>query len=75
MGCFIYIYAFNHNPPHIHVKSPNGDFTITIKDSIVERKARMKDLKIINAFLDLHQEEVMEIWEKAQRSEATIKIK
>lgn len=41
-GIMIYIYAFDHNPPHIHVKSGEGDFTITIKDRIVEGKMRLK---------------------------------
>ena len=35
-GILIYIYAFDHNPPHIHVRSGEGSFTITIKDRIVE---------------------------------------
>ena len=37
-GILVYIYAFDHNPPHIHVKSGDGEFTITIKDRIVEGK-------------------------------------
>ena len=34
-GILIYIYGFDHNPPHIHVKCGDGEFTITIKDRIV----------------------------------------
>ena len=45
-GIMIYIYAFDHNPPHIHVKSGEGDFTITIKDRIVEGKAKVKTIKL-----------------------------
>ena len=33
-GILIYIYAFDHNPPHIHVRCGDGEFTITIKDRI-----------------------------------------
>ena len=29
-GILIYIYGFDHNPPHIHVKCGDGEFTITI---------------------------------------------
>ena len=47
-GIMIYIYAFDHNPPHIHVKSGEGDFTITIKDRIVEGKAKVKTIKLSN---------------------------
>ena len=39
-GLLIYIYAFDHNPPHIHVRSGSGDFTITLKDRIVEGRAK-----------------------------------
>lgn len=51
-GIMIYIYAFDHNPPHIHVKSGEGDFTITIKDRIVEGKAKVKTIKLVNDFID-----------------------
>ena len=33
-GILIYIYAFDHNPPHIHVKSGDGEFTITTAETI-----------------------------------------
>lgn len=34
-GILIYIYAFDHNPPHIHVKCGGEEFTITIKDRVI----------------------------------------
>lgn len=70
----IYIYAFDHNPPHIHVKSGEGDFTITIKDRIVEGKAKVKTIKLVNDFIDKNEAEIMEIWDKAQRGERINKI-
>lgn len=73
-GLLIYIYAFDHNPPHIHVKSGNGEFTITLKDRIVEGRARSKDIQKINEFIDLHIEELYDLWNKAQRGETIKKI-
>ena len=73
-GLLIYIYAFDHNPPHIHVRSANGEFTITIQDRIVEGKAKSKDILTINQFLNDYENEVMEIWYKAQRGERINKI-
>lgn len=73
-GLLIYIYAFDHNPPHIHVKSGNGEFTITLKDRIVEGRARSKDIQKINEFIDVHIEELNDLWDKAQRGEAIKKI-
>ena len=74
-GILIYIYAFDHNPPHIHVKSGDGEFTITIKDRIVESKAKSKTIQLVNSFMDEHEEEIMEIWNKAQRGEKINKIR
>ena len=73
-GLLIYIYAFDHNPPHIHVRSGNGEFTITIKERIVDGEASVKALKLINQFIDEHEEEIMTIWDKAQRGEKIQKI-
>ena len=55
-GILIYIYAFDHNPPHIHVRSGTDNFSITIQDRIIEGKARSKTVKIINDFIDEHEE-------------------
>ena len=74
-GILIYIYTFDHNPPHIHVKSGDGEFTITIKDRIVEGKAKSKTIQLVNSFMDEHEEEIMEIWNKAQRGEKINKIR
>ena len=73
-GILIYIYAFDHNPPHIHVRSGTDNFSITIQDRIIEGKARSKTVKIINDFIDEHEEELMELWGRAQRGEKITKI-
>jgi len=49
--------------------------TITIHDRVIEGKARSKSVKIINDFIDEHEEELMELWEKAQRGEKITKIR
>ncbi len=73
-GLLIYIYAFDHNPPHIHVRSGDGEFTIIIKERIVDGEASVKALKLVNQFIDEHEEEIMDIWDKAQRGEKIKKI-
>ncbi|WP_455671575.1 DUF4160 domain-containing protein [Phocaeicola sp.] len=74
-GILIYIYGFDHNPPHIHVKSGDGEFTITIKDRIIEGRTKAKVVQLINQFIDEHETELMEIWDKAQRGEKIDKVK
>ena len=59
-GVLIYMYAFDHNPPHIHVRSGNGDFTITLKDRIVEGRAKAKTIQIVNDFIDVDIDDVVE---------------
>lgn len=73
-GLLIYIYGFDHNPPHIHVKSGEGEFTITIKDRIVEGRAKSKTIHKINEFIDGHEDEIMMLWDKAQRGETIKKV-
>ena len=63
-GLLIYIYAFDHNPPHIHVRSGSGDFTITLKDRIVEGRAKSSAIQLINRFIDEHEAELFDIWNK-----------
>jgi hypothetical protein len=74
-GILIYIYGFDHNPPHIHVRSGTDDFSITIKDRIIEGVARSKTVAIINQFMDEHENELMDLWEKAQNGETIKKIR
>ena len=71
----IYIYAFDHNPPHIHVRSGTDNFSITIADRIIEGTVRSRTIKIINEFIDEHESELMDVWNKAQRGELITKIK
>ena len=74
-GILIYIYAFDHNPPHIHVRSGTDNFSITIQDRVIEGKARSKRVAIINEFINEHEADLMELWDKAQRGEKITKIR
>lgn len=71
-GLLIYLYGFDHNPPHI--RHGSEQFTMTIKERIVEGRARSKSIALINEFIDTHEVELMELWDKAQRGEPITKI-
>ena len=73
-GLLIYIYGFDHNPPHIHVRSGEGEFTITLEPREIEGKARVRSIQIVNKFIDEHLDELYKIWDKAQRGEKIEKI-
>jgi len=73
-GLMIYLYGFDHNPPHIHVRSGDDDFTITLAERIVEGRAKSQHIHKINEFIDAHEVELYELWDKAQRGEKINKI-
>lgn len=73
-GILIYIYAFDHNPPHIHVKHGGDEFTINLGDRVIEGRAKSKHVKLINDFIDEHEIELYALWDKAQRGEHIEKI-
>ena len=74
-GFIFYFYSNEEERMHIHVRSGTDNFSITIQDRIIEGKARSKTVKIINDFIDEHEEELMELWGRAQRGEKINKIK
>jgi hypothetical protein len=51
-----------------------GEFTITIKDRLIEGKTSSRTIEIMNAFMDEHEDELMQLWDKVQRSEKINKI-
>ena len=57
------------------MRSGSGDFTITLKDRIVEGRAKSSVIRTINQFIDEHESELLEIWNKAQRGEKIEKVK
>ena len=57
------------------MRSGTDNFSITIADRIIEGTARSRTIKIINEFIDEHESELMDVWNKAQRGELITKIK
>lgn len=73
-GIIIYIYGFDHNPPHLHIKYSGDEFTITIADRIVEGKGKSRVIKIVNEFIDEYESEILFMWKRAQEGETITKI-
>lgn len=74
-GILIYMYGQDHNPPHLHIKDGGNWFIITIKDRMVTGTASSKTIRIINEYIDEHEAQLLEIWDKAQRGETIEKVK
>ena len=73
-GIIIYMYIDDHNPPHFHVWYDEYEATITIQDGIVTGSLPRRALKLVYEWLDLHQDELMDNWNRLQRGEDFKKI-
>lgn len=74
-GILISLFAFDHNPPHIHVRCGEFKFTITLKDRIITGRCPSCVVKQVNDFMDSHIDELYALWEKAQKGGEITKIK
>ena len=68
-GLLILMNFKDHSPPHFHVWYGEYKVTVTIEDGIVTGKMPKRALKMVFEWLEMHREELFEIWEKAQKGE------
>ena len=74
-GIIIYLYWRDHNPPHIHFAFGDYQCTIDIAGRTVEGNAPAKVINKVNKWLDIHAEEVMQLWKDASAGKPLRKIK
>ncbi len=64
-----------HHVPHIHVKYQGQDAVIAIPDGkILEGDIKSNKMKLIQAWIEIHQDELMADWELAASGETVFKI-
>lgn len=64
-----------HNIPHIHVKYQEEEAVISILDGIVlEGDLKTNKMKLVQAWMVIHQDELIADWELAIKGEAIFKI-
>ena len=68
-GLIILMNFKDHTPPHFHVWYGEYKITVTIVDGIVTGKMPQRALKMVFEWLDIHREELLMEWKKAQRGE------
>jgi hypothetical protein len=77
-GLIIYLYFYDnkkHNIPHIHVEYQGNEAVISIADgSILEGELQTKKMKLVQAWIEIHQEELMADWVLAVKGEQVFKI-
>lgn len=75
LGMWIMINWTDHNPPHIHVKSAEFLATVTIKDAkLLSGFLPPTKLKILQKWVKLHKNELLDNWELAQEQKPLYKI-
>ena len=77
-GIIVSMYFFDnkkHHSPHIHVSYQGEEAIIKIPDgNIIEGSLKSNKMKILQAWLEIHQDEVMANWELASKGEKIFKI-
>jgi hypothetical protein len=65
----------HHNTPHIHAKYGEFDVSIGISDGeLLAGELPRKQLRLVQAWIELHRDELMADWELAVSGEAPYKI-
>jgi hypothetical protein len=69
-GIRIYMYWNDHMPPHFHAEYGGAVALIDIENAVVVRgMLPFRQLKLVLAWCELHEEELMQNWEAARQHE------
>ena len=77
-GIIVLMYYFDnrrHHRPHIHVQYNDEEAVISIPDGeIIEGSLRTAKLKLVEAWIELHRDELMADWTLAVNGQPVFKI-
>jgi hypothetical protein len=74
-GIIISMYFNDHNPPHFHAQYGEEECLVGIADlTVIEGELPSRALGMVIEWATLHQQELMENWEKAVQLEPLSKI-
>ena len=77
-GIIVSMYFFDsrrHELPHIHVKYQGEEAVLSIPEGeVLEGKINSKKLRLVQAWIEIHQEELMADWELASPGETIFMI-
>ena len=69
-GIKIMMYYDDHNPPHFHAVYAEHTALIDITDGcVMEGKLPSRQLKFVLAWSEMHQDELLQNWERSKNSE------
>jgi Domain of unknown function (DUF4160) len=77
-GVIVLMYYFDnkkHHQPHIHVRFAEEEAVIAIPDGVViEGSLRTAKLKLVQAWVEIHQDELMANWQLATNGQPVFRI-
>lgn len=77
-GLIVYLYFYDnkkHTIPHIHVEYQGQEVVVGITDgSILEGDIPSKKMKLVQAWIEIHQDELLADWALAVKGEQVFKI-
>ena len=73
-GIIISMFYKEHNPPHIHVQYAEHNALFDFNGNMIEGEIPVKQIKLIEAWIVLHKEELEANWKLAQDKEVMYKI-
>ena len=77
-GIVVLMYYFDnkkHRQPHVHVQYSGDEAVISIPDgTVLEGTFRTAKLKLVQAWIEIHQEELMTDWNRAVSGQSIFKI-
>ena len=77
-GIIISLYYMNnrqHHTPHIHAKYQNQEAVISIPDGeTIDGNLKPNKMKLVQAWIEIHKDELMADWELAVSGEEVFKI-
>jgi hypothetical protein len=74
-GIVVYLLWKDHNPRHIHFVYGDYNAVYNIADGVIDGKAPAKIIAKVSEWVALHEKELLELWEKAQRGEELHRVK
>lgn len=73
-GILIRMYYEDHNPPHIHALYGDDQACYTFDGEILEGSLPKKQHKLVQAWIEIHKEELQANWKLASDGEQVFKI-
>ena len=77
-GIIVSMYYFDnrrHHKPHIHVKYQEQEVVLSIPEGeVLEGHLRRSKMKLVQAWIEIHQDELLADWELASQGEAVFRI-